>query len=195
MKDMQTVADLLDAEVGIPRKVWTREEAHALVEAGIPNAEKWELIEGDIIDRMGKKRPHVIWQKRVHEQLARIFGAERVEAEAPTDVATIDNTTSEPEPDLKVLRRPSEEYSSNPQPEDVLLAVEISDSTVRFDLTVKARVYARAGIIEYWVVDIQRKQVIVHRAPIDGLYTSVMAFGFDEEVSPMAAPEARFCLQ
>ena len=179
----------------VPRKIWTREEAHALVDLGFPNAEKWELIEGELIDKMGKKRPHVIWQGIVYEWLLSVFGSGRVESEAPSDVATEDNRHSEPEADLKVLRRPSQEYASNPQPEDILLLVEISDSTVRFDLSKKAKLYARAVIMEYWVLDIPGRRLIVHREPKEGRYRSVIAYESHEEVAPLAAPEARFCLE
>ena len=197
---MQAVTD---AGVGIdplaladvPRKVWTREEAHALVDLGFPNAEKWELIEGELIDRMGKKRPHVIWQGKLHAWLRAVFGDDRVESEAPSDVATEDNRHSEPEADLKVLRRPSTEYASNPQPEDILLLVEISDSTVRFDLSKKAKLYARAAIMEYWVLDIPGRRLVVHREPEEGRYRRVVAYEAQEEVVPLAAPEARFCLE
>ena len=178
----------------VPRKVWTREEAHALVESGFPHAEQWELIEGELIDKMGKKRPHVIWQGIMYEWLLSVFGGGRVESEAPSDVAAEDNRTSEPEADLKVLRRSSREYTSNPQPEDILLVVEISDSTVRFDLSVKAKLYARAAIQEYWVLDIPGQQLVVHREPKEGRYRSVISYGTGEEVAPLAAPEARFCL-
>lgn len=178
-----------------PRKIWTREEAHALVDLGFPNAEKWELIDGELIDKMGKKRPHVIWQGKVYEWLLGVFGSGRVESEAPSDVATEDNKYSEPEADLKVLRRPSEEYSSNPQPEDILLAVEIADSTVRFDLSKKAKLYARAAILEYWVVDIPGHRLVVHREPKDGQYRSVVAYRAQEEIAPLVAPKARFCLE
>jgi Uma2 family endonuclease len=106
-----------------------------------------------------------------------------------------DNAHSEPEADLKVLRRPSKEYTSNPQPEDILLLVEISDSTVRFDLGRKAKLYARAMIQEYWVLDIPGKQLIVHREPEEGRYRSIVAYEAQEEVAPLAAPEARFCLE
>ena len=191
---MQTIVGIVESDVEIPRKVWTREEAHTLVDLGFPNAEKLELINGELIDRMGKKRPHVIWQSRIHEWLRKTFGAERVESESPNDVAKDDNLCNEPEPDLKVLREPSEKYSSNPQPEDILLAIEISDSTVRFDLGVKAKLYARAGIMEYWVVDIQKKQLVVHREPRSGVYASIRAYREDEEVAPLAAPDARFRL-
>lgn len=179
----------------IPRKIWTREEAHALVNLGLPNAERWELIDGELIDKMGKNRPHVIWQGIVYEWLLSVFGSGRVESEAPSDVATEDNTHNEPEADLKVLKRPSQEYSSNPQPEDILLLVEISDSTVRFDLGPKAKLYARAAIVEYWVLDIPGKRLIVHRNPEKGQYRSVIAYEAQEEVAPLAAPEARFCLE
>lgn len=178
-----------------PRKVWTREEAHALVDLGFPNAEKWELIEGELIDRMGKKRPYVIWQGKFHAWLRAVFGDGRVESEAPSDVATEDNRYSEPEADLKVLRRSSTEYASNPQPEDILLLVEISDSTVHFDLGKKAKLYARAAIMEYWVLDIPGKRLVVHREPEEGRYRRVVAYEAQEEVVPLAAPEARFCLE
>lgn len=98
---------------------------------------------------MGKNRPHVIWQGIVYEWLLSVFGSGRVESEAPSDVATEDNVHNEPEADLKALRRPSQEYASNPQPEDIFLLVEISDSTVHFDLGPKAKLYTRAAIMEY----------------------------------------------
>lgn len=179
----------------IPRKVWTREEAHALVDLGFPNADKWELIGGELIDKMGKNRPHVIWQGRIHTWLQVVFGNDRVEFESPSDVAAEDNTHNEPEADLKVLKRPSQDYASNPQPEDILLLIEISDSTVRFDLGPKAKLYARAGIAEYWVLDIPGRRLVVHREPEGGRYRSVVAYEAHEEVAPLAAPEARFCLE
>ncbi len=186
--DSLTLAD-------VPRKVWTREEARALVDLGFPNAEKWELIDGELIDKMDKNRPHVIWQGIVYEWLLGVFGSGRVESEAPSDVATEDNAHNEPEADLKALRRPSQEYASNPQPEDILLLVEISDSTVRFDLGPKAKLYARAAIMEYWVLDIPQKRLIVHREPEGGQYRSVVTYEAQEEIAPLAAPEARFCLE
>ena len=195
---MQAVTDALvgiEALADVPRKIWTREEAHALVELGFPNAEKWELIEGELIDKAGKKRPHVIWQGIVYKWLLSVFGSGRVKSEAPSDVAAEDNRHSEPEADLKILRQPSQEYVSNPQPQDILLLVEISDSTVRFNLGKKAKLYARAAIMEYWVLDIPGKRLIVHREPEEGQYRSIVAYEAQEEIAPLAAPEARFCLE
>ncbi len=74
--------------------------------------------------------------------------------EAPIDVSPNDNPTNEPVPDLIVLNHDSATIvSGNPQPSDLNLIVEISDSTL-FDLTTKAWLYARAGILEYWVLDV-----------------------------------------
>ncbi len=84
------------------------------------------------------------------------------------------------------------EYDAIPSARDLSLVIEISDTTVQYDLTVKAELYARAGIIEYWVNNIPDKKLIVHRDPVNGLYTNVRTYGAEEEVTPLAAPHARF---
>ena len=183
---------LLEKE--IPRKVWTREEAHLLVELGFPNAEKLELIEGELINRMGKKRPHVVWQHLVQRWLSSTFGEDFVEFQPSIDVAREDNSTSEPEPDLLVTTKKLQEYNANPSPADIRLLIEISDTTVRFDLHKKQALYARAAIVEYWVVDINKRLVHVHRAPERGAYANVVTYGFHEEISPLAAPDTKICL-
>ncbi len=71
--------------------------------------------------------------------------------------------------------------------------VEIADSTLKFDLTVKAALYARADIAEYWILDVAGKRLIAHRNPISGTYTSVVVYSENEIISPLAAPQARFC--
>jgi Uma2 family endonuclease len=69
------------------------------------------------------------------------------------------------------------------------LVVEIADSTLRFDLSVKALLYARAGIVEYWVVDLTGRQLIVHRDPDAGSYRSVAAYSEHERVAPLESPQ------
>jgi Uma2 family endonuclease len=70
----------------------------------------------------------------------------------------------------------------------VALLVEVSDSTVKFDLSTKAALYARAGIVEYWVVDLKGRSLIVHREPVAGVYKSVVGYSNEERVTPLAAP-------
>ncbi len=142
---------------------------------------------------MGKKRPHTISLVLVQDWLVQVFGRQYVNPETPIDVAPGDNLINEPEPDLIVLAKDQREITNeNPQPAEVLLVVEIADSSVKFDLTVKARLYARAGIADYWVVDIPSRRVIVHRDPRDGEYRSVTAYSDQESVCPLAAPDAEF---
>ena len=102
------------------------------------------------------------------------FGDQFVDAEAPIDVNPQDNPSNEPEPDLVVLIRECAAFvSANPQPRDIALLVEISDTTLNFDLTVKAALYARAGIVEYWVLDVTGRRLFSHRNPASGGYASV----------------------
>jgi len=175
-----------------PRKRWTRQECVVLEESGIWEQQHLELIEGELISRMGKKRPHANAIAVVHAWLLRVFGEKYVNQEAPIDVAPEDNPTNEPEPDLIVFSKPYREFTANPQPSDLRLVVEISDSTISFDLTTKARLYARARIVEYWVVDIPGRRVIVHRDPQEGQYRSVIAYSEQEGVKPLASPDQEF---
>jgi Uma2 family endonuclease len=81
-----------------------------------------------------------------------------------------------------------------PGPQDVLLAIEVSDTTSEFDSTGKEGLYARAGLREYWVVDLNGRRLIVHRNPTGGRYQSIVAYGEHEQASPLAAPEAALAL-
>lgn len=176
-----------------PRKRWTRSECLALEAAGLLDQQHLELIEGELIDKMGKKRPHVDAATLLQEWLIRVFGGRFVNPEAPIDVAPEDKPTNEPQPDLIVLRSDYSGFrSATPQPQDLRLVVEIADTTLAFDLTTKAALYARAGIVEYWVLDVPGRCLIVHREPQGGQYRSVVAYGHDESVAPLSAPSSLF---
>jgi hypothetical protein len=88
-----------------PRKVWTRAECLVLEESGLLDGQHLELIEGDLINKRGKKRPHVNSLSLMMAWLVQVFGARFVNQGAPIDVAPEDNPTNEPEPDGIVLRR------------------------------------------------------------------------------------------
>jgi len=171
----------------------TRAESVALEASGLWDQQRLELVDGELISKLGKKRRHVNALVAVQDWLMRTFGAQFVNPEAPIDVAPEDNPTNEPEPDLVVLAKPSREYQdANPRPSDLRLVVEISDSTLGFDLTAKAELYARAGIVEYWVIDVPARRLIVHRDPREGLYRSVTVYSEDESASPLASPGSSF---
>jgi Uma2 family endonuclease len=173
-----------------PRKRWTREQCASLESAGIWAQEKLELVDGELISKMGKNRPHSNSLWLVHQWLNTVFGAQFVNSEVPIDVAAQDIAANEPEPDLIVLNKDTLQYTANPGPQDLRLLVEISDSTLRFDLTIKAALYARAAILEYWVLDLSGRRLLVHRDPEAGKYQSITVYADGERVAPVNAPGA-----
>jgi Uma2 family endonuclease len=176
-----------------PRKRWTREQCVVLEASGVFEKERLELVGGELISKMGKNRPHVNASMLMLFWLAETFGKQFVNAEAPIDVNPGDNPANEPEPDLIVLKREFATFvSGNPLPRDIHLLVEISDTTLNFDLTVKAALYARAGIVEYWVLDVADRRLYSHRNPVGGRYASVTIYNEHEFVAPLASPESGF---
>ncbi|MFN7923724.1 MAG: Uma2 family endonuclease [Bryobacteraceae bacterium] len=179
------------AQSDVPRrKLWTRDECARL--ATLFNLDRYELIEGELIEKVSKNYPHITGVLLLVEWLRLTFPSRNVVQEASIDVSAEDNPTSEPEPDAVVLRQSILELARRPSPEDVLLVAEVSVSTLAFDSGPKRDLYARAGIPEYWVLDIENRRTIVHRDPAGGEYRSVTSYGEDESVAPLAAPEAAF---
>jgi Uma2 family endonuclease len=171
-----------------PHKRWTREECAALERAGLVELHRYELIEGELIQKVGKHYRHMRALLLVCNWLRRVFGDLFVVQESSIDVAPQDNTASEPEPDAIVLARSFLELSTRARPEEIRLLVEVADSTLTFDLTGKAALYARALIPEYWVLDINSRRLIVHLDPSEGHYRSIQAYSEAESLSPRAAP-------
>ncbi|MBM3737325.1 MAG: Uma2 family endonuclease [Acidobacteria bacterium] len=172
----------------LPRKTWTRAELKLLESTGVFDGQHYELIEGELINKMGKSRPHVVGVRRAARALEAVFGEEYVEREAPVDVAPGDNPRNEPELDVFVLRRPFSAYTSNPQPGDVIVAMEASGTTLLHDRTTKARLYARAGIPEYWVLDLAGRRLLVFREPGETGYGVQLSFSEFESVCPLERP-------
>lgn len=194
MPTLLTAAPELPAPLVPPRKRWTREECAPLEAAGLFKNERIELVDGELISKTGKNRPHVNAFRLMLVWLQKSFGDRFVDAEAPIDVNPGDNPSNEPEPDLIVLNRECATFvSSNPQPEDIRLVVEIADSSLNFELTVKAALYARAAIAEYWVLDVTGRRLFVHRNPAAGTYALVTVYNQHESVAPLAAPDVAFC--
>ena len=95
---------------------------------------------------------------------------------------------SAPEPDVAWVAR--RDYSrGRPVAEDVLLVIEVAESSLKYDTGEKAELYATAGIADYWVVDVAHRRVEVHRDPADGHYADVQRCAGDDELRPLAVPE------
>jgi len=178
-------------EVEVPRRLFTVEEYHRMAEAGVLGAdERVELIEGEVI-RMAPIGPRhagcVINATRLF--ITRLGERAVVSPQNPVVI----RPRSEPQPDLLLLRPRAVSYSRElPAAEDVLLAVEVADTTVRFDRLVKARLYARAGIQEFWLCLAMDGAIEVCRAPAADGYTSVALYGPGQMVSPLAFPDVSF---
>jgi Uma2 family endonuclease len=99
---------------------------------------------------------------------------------------------NEPQPDFALVRpKPGGYTGGKPRPEDVLLLIELSDSTLRFDRTVKLPLYGSHGIREYWIFDLAQRRVEVCRRPQRDGYGSVAAFGPEASLEPEALPGLR----
>jgi Uma2 family endonuclease len=176
-----------------PRKRWTRAECEMLVSHGLLDYERVELVEGELISKMGKKRPHSNAARSLYGWLLQVFSFKFVLNEESIDVAAADNPINEPVPDILVLNRKYSSFvSHNPGPTDIRLLVEVAHSSLTFDLTTKAALYARAGIIEYWVLDVETRRLLVHRNPDSGRYRTIVGYQEHESVAPLAAPEHEF---
>lgn len=152
---------------------------------------RFEILDGEVISKMGQNPPHSSTLTRLLRLLTELFGADYLRMQSPIVLSGTDGIYNEPEPDAVVTRQPESAYNDrHPGPEDVLLLVEVSDTTLRTDLVVKARLYARAAIPEYWVLDLQAHQLHIHREPVDGVYTTVTIHTETETPAFAAHPES-----
>ncbi|MBY0506599.1 MAG: Uma2 family endonuclease [Bryobacteraceae bacterium] len=172
----------------LPRKKWTRDECAQL--SGLFDLHQYELINGELIRKMGKNHPHIRTMVLLLEWLRSVFPTRNVVQEIPIDVWHEDNPSSEPEPDVVVLAQSVLALVPRPKAADVLLLVEVSDTTLAFDLKAKAGLYARAEIQDYWVLDVNQRRLIVHRLPREGVYQDISVFAGTESVAALATPEA-----
>lgn len=152
-------------------------------------SERYELIDGEILSNVGQNPPHAVSVIRAILWLAGVFGGDYVLTQTTLEVSEVDRAANRPEPDVIVVRRPSDEYAVAPAGAEARLVIEVADTTLRTDLTTKAALYARAGVPEYWVLDVTSRRLIIHRQPANGTYTEVFPRTETESVAPEAAPE------
>jgi Uma2 family endonuclease len=175
---------LNSADETLPRKKFTRDEVERLTADGYFEGQRYELIDGDLIDKMGQKPPHPVAIQNLFELLFLIFGRGFIRSQASLDVSDADRDLNEPEPDIVVTERRNTHYlDRHPRGDECILVAEVSDTTLRSDLTRKAALYARAGVREYWVLDLNRRLLVVHRQPRDGGYRSIQFFNAGDTVS------------
>ena len=170
------------------RRLFTVKEYHLMSEAGVfGNNERVELIEGEIIQMAAIGKRHAA---RV-DRLANYFYREvRKPAIIRVQNPICLNDKSEPQPDLVLVQTRADFYEESlPNSQDILLLVEVSDSTIDFDRDVKVPNYARSGIQEVWLWDLEVNCLEVYRSPTANGYSSMQKIAGGAIVSPLAFPE------
>ena len=165
------------------------DEYHRMVEAGVfGKDDRIELIDGDLIDMAPIGQGHAAIVGGLNEALFMACAGRAIIW--PQNPIRLDRS-SEPQPDLAVLRRRADFYATGerPGPADILLLVEVAGSSLRFDQTVKLPLYARAGIAEVWIVDLQRCVLDAYRKPDGDAYGEMTTHQPGDRIGLALAPE------
>lgn len=172
-------------EVQVTRRLFTADEFHAMAEAGILHEDdRIELIEGELIEMAAIGTKHMTCVIELTRLLVPLVGDEaRVSPQNPIRLGE----NLEPQPDLAILR--ARDYrNSLPGPEDVLLLIEVSDTTLRYDRETKLPLYARTGVREAWIMDLQNGMMERHTEPSESGYGLVRRVGRSESLSSEVLP-------
>jgi Uma2 family endonuclease len=171
-----------ETNLTVKRRRFTTDEFQEMVKVGIlPEEHGWEVIDGYLVDKMSIGTKHASVVKRLNRILNRRFGENLlVSVQDPIHL----NKYNEPEPDIALLVRRDDEYQTqHPLPNDILAVIEVSDSTLKYDREIKKNLYAEAGIVEFWLIDISGNTIEVYSQPRNGTYRNVQIFGKDETVN------------
>jgi len=174
--------------VQVLRRRFTVAEYYLMAKVGILHEDdRVELIEGEIVEMAPIGRYHASSVDRLTRVLSQGVG-QRVILRVQSPIHLGEH--SEPQPDISLLRPKDDFYASgHPGPEDVLLLIEVADTTAEYDRQVKIPLYARAGIGEVWLVDLTQDQVEVYRQPGPRGYRQILMPDAEDRLAPQALPD------
>lgn len=168
----------------LQRRKLSVDDFHRMGEAGILNEDdRIELIDGEMIEMA----PIGVLHASVVNELSQMLNAAigrlaLVSVQNPITLPPL----NEPQPDIAVLKPRADKYRhALPSAADILLVIEVADTTLRYDRDIKIPLYARHGIVEVWLVDLQSESVIVHRQPTPEGYGDVSAAASRDVISPL----------
>jgi Uma2 family endonuclease len=169
----------------VTRRRFTADEYHQMAEAGILlEDDRVELIEGEIIEMSPIGSHHASVVLRLTNLFVQTFGDAALVG--PQNPIRLSGDT-EPQPDLTLLRPRSYFYDSDhPGPEDILLVVEVADTSVAYDRGLKIPLYGRSGIAESWLIDVNRGTVTMYRDPGPAGYGTSREVRRGEQLAPLA---------
>lgn len=174
---------------------FTREQYYEMGRRGYFDGKRVELIYGEIVEMSPINWPHALGVDLVVSALARAFATGyTVRSQQPFPIPN-GKPGTEPQPDAAVIPGSPRDYTDHPT--TAILIVEVADTTLAYDTTTKAELYATAGVPEYWVLDVAGRQLHVFRSPAPlpaGLgataYQTHLTLSPTDTVSPLAAPDA-----
>jgi Uma2 family endonuclease len=171
---------------GTEKKLFTIDELDRMEAAGLFEEERVELVHGEIF-LMPKGSRHQSRVDRLTDLVTRLVRSRAiVRVQGPLFI----DKYNLPEPDLMLLERRADFYErSHPTPEDVLLLVEVSDSSIEHDRDLKVMLYAIAGVREYWIEDIHAGELLVYRDPANDGYKTSLAFQRGQSIRPLEFPD------
>ena len=166
---------------------WSLKDYHRMINTGILAGRQVELLAGEIVEMSPEAPEHKFYEEELADYLRRKLEGKALVSEA----RPITLSDSQPEPDIAVVKLPRNNYRQrHPSTEDIFLLVEISNSSLAYDLGDKKQVYANAGIKEYWVLDLKQKQLRVFRQPSDSSYQEIFLVD-SGKISPVAFPDVQ----
>ncbi|CAN5603160.1 Uma2 family endonuclease [soil metagenome] len=171
-----------------PRRLrFSVDEYYKMIELGLlKDYEKSEIIEGELIPKMTIGDRHALVVDLLTEFFIRnVSETVRVRVQNPLRISKY----NEPEPDIVLSDLTRYDGKRHPRPAEVILVVEVSDATLKYDRDVKLKLYAEAGIAEVWIVNLKKDIIEVHQNPFDEIYRTTGIFKTGETVKSEVLPD------
>lgn len=175
-------------------KHWTVDDYHRMIATGIlTRSDRVELLDGQIITMVPQDPPHASWIDDGGDYLkAKFAGLSKVRVQLPITIAP----GSEPKPNFAIVRFDANRYRDrHPTPADVVLLIEVTDTTWQRDRTYKSHIYASAGISEYWILNINQQQLTVLQNLQVKTYQTEQTFTAADQIAPKVFPEIKLDLK
>jgi Uma2 family endonuclease len=193
MKTLKPIPNLTLTVEPTAVKYWTVQDYHRMSEMGfLTPEERTELINGQIVLMASKGAPHVTSLHLLANELRDQLGnTALVRTQDPIQL----DDWLEPEPTLVIARGTVSDYADrHPRPSNIELVVEVADSTLKQDCEIKDKLYAQAGITDYWVLDLKNRQLHVFRNPTPTGYTSHLILTEPNQIAPLSFPSLTLSL-
>ena len=176
--------------VEVSRRRFTADEYQQMAKVGIlREGDPFELIDGEVVAKVTIGPRHNAAVNRLNRRFVSLAGESAI-VQAQGSVRL--NLFNEPEPDLALLRPRDDFYAAgHPGPSDILLVVEVAQTSIDYDRAVKAELYARLGVVEYWLVDLNTDVVTRYTDPADGQYRRVEPVPGGVSFAPQQLPACR----